>query len=420
MSSVIRPTAIGSKALLLAGLLLAITISGCGKRQLVRPTPQMDAESRFWVRVLLLEKSKTCTLESESSFVVLDAKERTVHARFTRTSSPVKIQISRNKITIAEKAFTGDQIIIFPDTPHIFRLNGQAYRGKLKLVLNGTGDSFTACNRVAMEPYLAGVVGAEMPDYWEMEALKAQAIAARTYCLYKKRNNKVNLQWDLKKTQASQVYRGLGAESTRIWDAVTGTHGQVLTVKHEDGSEGVFPAYYSSTCGGHTESSKKVFGDSFESLTGVRCNYCKEVAKPKYFYWPAAQFKKDYVSEKLFKKYPKLKSLKKIVTITPHTKSNHDDFSRITSVKFTGANGKNAFLRAEDLRLTIDPSGRKIRSTMCQIVTTKDSFKFLYGRGWGHGVGLCQCGAQALARRGYSGTQILAHYYPGSKVESIY
>ena len=169
-----------------------------------------------------------------------------------------------------------------------------------------------------------------------------------------------------------------------------------------------------------TENSKNVFGDSFGSLAGVKCDYCKEVAKPKYFYWPMVEFETDYVTERLFKKYPKIKSLQKIIDISPSKKSDYGDLSRITSVKLKGLNGKEAFLRAEDLRLTIDPTGLKIKSTVCQIVSTKDSFKFLYGRGWGHGVGLCQCGAQGLARKGYSGNQILSHYYPGSKIVNIY
>jgi len=420
LSSVTQLNAYRGKTLVLTGLILLISITGCAKRQLIRITPQMNAEQKFWIRVLLLEKTKTCSLESASSFIVVDAETQTTQAEFKKTTQPKNIKISEGKITIGGIPFTSGQLIVFPDVPHIFRLNGDAYRGKLKLILNRSANSFTAVNLIPLEPYLAGVIGAEMPDYWEMDALKAQTIAARTYCLYIKRNHGIKRNWDVSKTQANQVYKGLKVESSRIWNAVTATTGQVLTAKQENGLWDIFPAYYSSTCGGHTESSKNVFGDSFETLKGVKCGHCKDVAKPKIFYWPMAQFETDYVTERVFKKFSKLKPLKKIISITPHKKSNYGDFSRITSVKLKGSNGKDAFLRAEDLRLTIDPTGRKIKSTICQIVSTNGKFKFLYGRGWGHGVGLCQCGAQALARKGYLETQILSYYYPGSRVVNVY
>ncbi len=77
-------------------------------------------------------------------------------------------------------------------------------------------------------------------------------------------------------------------------------------------------------------------------------------------------------------------------------------------------------LRAEDLRLAIDPTGRRIKSTACHIVTWGDGWAFLSGRGWGHGVGLCQCGAEGLARLGKTADEILQYYYPGSQIVSLY
>jgi stage II sporulation protein D len=88
-------------------------------------------------------------------------------------------------------------------------------------------------------------------------------------------------------------------------------------------------------------------------------------------------------------------------------------------VKLTGSNGKSDLLRAEDFRLTIDPTGRKFKSTICQIANLGGKWAFLSGRGWGHGVGMCQCGAQAMARRGRTARQILSHYYPGSRILTI-
>ena len=405
-------------------LLLAIVHDGCKPRELVRPTLQMDIEPAFWVRVLLLDDVTDCTFKTGAAFSLTgqgsDRPTQPTRERFDTFNVPTKIEISAGKITIASQSFTGDEVIIWPGAPHIFSLNDDDYRGKLKLIVNPDGNSFDAINLVPLEPYLAGVVGAEMPDYWEPEALKAQAIAARTYCLYIKNRFGSKRTWDLNKTQASQVYLGLAGESAQIWDAVTKTYGQVLTCKHPGGTEDIFPTYYSSACGGHTENSEHIFGDSFEPLAGVQCPYCKDVAKLSVFFWPMTQFDKATVTTRLLQKYPKLKQLGEITDIVATERSDYGQFSRLTKVKLVGSTGKTDYLRAEDLRLTIDPTGRKLKSAICRIAKWDDKWAFLAGRGWGHGVGMCQCGAEGMARQGETARQILSYYYPASKIATVY
>ncbi len=387
------------------------------------PTPQMDIKPQFWVRVLLLDNVGECTLKTGSPCSIVnnqsDLQAQTIEARLELIDIPIEIKFIEGKITIASDTFTNNQLVICPDDPYIFNLNGNDYRGKLKLIINPDGSSIDVINLIPPEPYLAGVVGAEMPDYWEPEALKAQAIAARTYCFYTKKRFGNNRTWDLKKTAAHQVYRGLSAESAQIWDAVNQTKGQVLTCKQNDGTEDIFPSYYSSTCGGHTENSKNVFGDSFEPLIGVTCPYCRNVTKPRFFFWPAILYDAVDVTTRLVQRYPQLKPLGEITTITAAGQSNHGEFSRLTKIKLIGSTGKSDFLKAEDFRLTLDPTGKKIKSTTCQIVKWGDKWAFLSGRGWGHGVGMCQCGAQGMARIGKNTKQILSYYYPNSKISTI-
>ena len=401
-----------------------VILSGCKDRQITTPTHQMDIKPQFWVKVLLLDNVEACTLKIASSFNITDDPNLQTllpTARFDQIDAPISIQLINGEITIGGRPFMNDEVIIFPDEPYIFNLNGDAYRGKLKLTINPDDGSFDAINLVPPDAYLAGVVGAEMPSYWEPEALKAQAIAARTYCFYIKKRFGGNRKWDMKKTAAHQVYRGVSAESTQIWNIVNQTRGQVLVCKQTDGTEDIFPAYYSSVCGGHTENSKNVFGDSFEPLISVPCPYCKNVAKPKFFFWPMIQFDNAYVVTRLLLRYPNLKQLGEITNIEPTEQSDYEDaeFSRLTKVKLSGSNGKSDFLRAEDFRLAIDPTGRKLRSAICQIVKRGDKWAFSSGRGWGHGVGMCQCGAQGMARKGKNAKQILSYYYPGSKILTI-
>lgn len=412
-----------SKGTIAIILLLAVILSGCKKRQVPTAIPQMDIEPQYWVRVLLLDDIEICTLKMESSFSITDDPNLETllpTARFDQIDSPIDIELVNGQITIGGRAFMNDEVIVYPDEPYMFNLDGQYYRGKLKLLINPESGSFDAINMVPPEAYLAGVVGAEMPDYWEPEALKAQTIAARTYCLYIKKRFGKNREWDMRKTAAHQVYRGVSAESAQIWNSVNQTKGQVLVCKQSEGDEEIFPTYYSSICGGHTENSINVFGDSFEPLIGVPCPYCRKVAKPEFFFWPMIQFDNAYVVRRLITRYPNLKQLGKITNIESVSPSDYEDFSRLTKINLLGSNGKSDSLRAEDFRLAIDPTGRKLKSTICQMVKQGDKWEFSSGRGWGHGVGMCQCGAQGMARKGKKAAKILSYYYPESKIISIY
>ena len=404
---------------------MLIILGGCKARQLVRATPQMDIEPQFWVRVLLLDDVTDCKLKMSSPFSI-DTRDNPKAAgeQFGPVHTAVTVSVSGGRITIGSQDFASNEVTVSPGEPYIFTLNSDDYRGKLQIIINSDSNSFDAVNLVPLEPYLAGVVGAEMPKYWEPEALKAQAIASRTYCLYIKKRFGGNRIWDVRKSQANQVYLGVKAESAQVWDAVNKTYGQVLVCKGSLDSEEIFPAYYSSVCGGYTENSKGVFGDSFDTLTGVACPYCKDVAKPGFYYWPTAQFDKTYVTEMLHQRYPKLKQLGNITNIMAARQSDYQGaygkYSRLTLVKLLGSNGKSNFLRGEDFRLSVDPSGRKIRSAIFQIVNWNDKWAFLSGRGFGHGVGMCQCGAQGMARAGKKAEEVLGFYYRGSRIIRVY
>lgn len=406
-------------------IVLMVLLAGCGRREIVRPTPQMDADSRFWVRVLLLPNATECTVEAPSP---MRAGRRNVagtiptnEAMSTALDGSVRVTLSNGRIVLGATPHPADEVTISTEEPYVFSLNGQRYRGRLKLILSEDARTFHAINVVPLEPYLAGVVGAEMPAYWEPQALRAQAIAARTYCLYTKNRFGVNRGWDVSSTQANQVYRGLGAETAQIWNAVTATYGRVLVSEQGQSPEtGLFPTYYSSICGGHTEYCEHVFGEAFGPLKAVPCPYCKDVAKMGLFFWPMVQIDQATVTTRLADRYRTLREIGEITGMAAIEKSDHGSFARLTKVRLTGSTGKTEVLRAEDLRLTLDPSGRKIQSTICHIVPWGDGWAFLSGRGWGHGVGMCQCGAEGMARLGKTAEEILQHYYPGSAIASLY
>ncbi len=426
-----RIVAVGTRLRLRLGVglatcvvVLTVLLSGCERREIVRPTPQMGIETRFWVRVLLLSNATQCTLKAPSA---LRAGRPALGPEISAAqvvlppNASTRVTLNNGRFTFGDAPLADSQILVGTDKPYIFTLDGQDYRGRLELSVNSDGRTFSAINLVPLEPYLAGVVGAEMPDYWEPEALKAQTIAARTYCLYIKKRFGVNRSWDVSKTQASQVYRGVSAESTPIWNAISATYGMVLVSGEKPALDaGLFPAYYSAICGGHTEASERVFGDTFSPLKGVACPYCKDVARLGLFFWPMAQFDRTTVTRRLTEKYPNLKALGQITQIAVEDKSDYGDCTRVTRVRLVGSTGQTDTLRGEDLRLTLDPTGRKLQSTICQIVPWGNGWAFLSGRGWGHGVGMCQYGAEGLARLGKNVREILYYYYPGAEIVTAY
>jgi stage II sporulation protein D len=380
------------------------------------------------VRVLLADDANHCTIKIRGGFSLLNSDGSALAPDMISTGhgQPMEVAFSGGEFTIAGRKFATREITIAPDEPSTFVMDGNEFRGKLLLKSNFYGLTFEAINVVPLETYLAGVVGAEMPNRWETEALKAQAIAARTYCLYNKKKFGYTRDWDVARTQASQVYLGIRGESASVWRAVKETSGEVLMCEQTGlpgagvSGEELFPAYYSSSCGGHTEDAKNVFGDSFGPLCGVDCPYCRAVARPDVFFWPMVQFDRRAVTIALQRKYPQLIGLGEIANIAAVKQSDYPDFSRITMVNLTGTNGKSEFLRGEDLRLSIDPAGNRIRSIACKIAMIEGKVVFLAGRGFGHGVGMCQCGAQGMAMQGKTAGEILSHYYPGSKMVKAY
>lgn len=398
--------------------LLAWTFVGCWKRQVEYPSVSVTKVKKPDIRVLLFEKINKCTLKSAAGFSAGDDKSNAV-AHFISENTPVTVSVDNGQLKIGTSRFSGD-IRITPDNNYVMAVNDNYYRGSFRIKLSDDRNSLMVINILDVESYLAGVVGAEMPSYWQSEALKTQAVAARTYCLYIAKKFGTKRQWDVRATQANQVYRGLAAERITVRDAVRQTEGMVLLCIHPNGTRDIFPTYYSSTCGGHTENSENVFGDSFAPLSGVDCPYCIKVARASYLKWPAFEIDIAKASSKLTKKYSSLKRLKNVIAIEETDVSQNGSVRRINRVKIIGKDGTSDWIRGEDLRLTLDPTGMKLKSTACRIEQKGSKLIFHSGTGFGHSVGMCQYGALGQARQGKRFDRILSHYYPSSSIVKRY
>jgi stage II sporulation protein D len=363
------------------------------------------------MRVLLFHNRTECVVSAPGGFGVRD-ESNTVQVRFSSISGPIRICAYGDRISVGG-LFLDGAVILEPADPFVFFIDGQGYRGNLNLRLSEP-NSLRAINVAPIEAYLSGVVGAEMYSYWEPQALQAQAVAARTYALYIKNRFGKERSWDVTTTQANQVYRGLAAETATVRSAVEQTRGMILVCPAANGEKEIFPTYYSSMCGGHTEDSQAVFGESFAALQAVECPWCNRIARDSFRDWGPVEYSIEEIHRRLTGRYPSL--AEKLGKVTAVEIIRTGRFGRVTGVSILGSNGKKDFLRGEDFRLALDPSGMKLKSTIFSLRRKGIVYAFFDGHGFGHGVGLCQTGAEYLAREGRTYREILSWYYPGSEI----
>jgi stage II sporulation protein D len=273
------------------------------------------------------------------------------------------------------------------------RWNGRDYGGMIELIRNGDGMSLV--NEVLLEDYVAGVLRAEAGEKWPAEALRAQAIAARTYGAYH-RVLGAGKPYHLVASTAHQQYAGRVGLASPVWAAAIETAGQVLLWEGE-----LFPAFYHTESGGFTEDPRTVFAArNMPALRAVRCEFS---AGSPHFYW-TLDLKLSELAEML-RRYDMPVGAVIAIEVIERTPS-----LRATWVTVQGTRGR-VRLRGNDLRRIVGYD--VLKSTLFAVALQGDTAQFA-GRGYGHGVGLCQWGAKGMAEQGYVARQILEFYYPGT------
>ena len=242
------------------------------------------------------------------------------------------------------------------------------------------------------------------------EALKAQIIAARTYAMYEVRGRTLRrvagLPFDLFDDERSQVYGGMERETEGISKLVDETRGMFLIWEDR-----LIKAFYSSTCGGHTEPAWLILGegDKIPPLGGTACEYCKG---SKYFEWTAS-FGRGEAEKLLFPDRPDAHIEKiEITRMLPGGHAMEVGITLKNSSAVRKLHANNGFRRKL--------SPRRIRSTLWTKIEVGEEKITIHGRGFGHGAGMCQVGAYRMADQGNSDVQILEHYYPGAEVRKLY
>ena len=277
-------------------------------------------------------------------------------------------------------------------------VGGKKYFGGVRI--NKSGGTLTVINIVPVEEYLRGVLPEEMPISFSIEALKAQAVAARTFTLKNTGRHKAE-GYDLCSTTHCQVYEGVSSISAKTDSAIKETRGEVLYYK---GSAALTTFHTDS--GGMTESGLEVWGTDTPYLKSAE-EFSKQTQE-----WTVKISKADF-SERMGSAFGTLQKieLSPLVIGKPA-----NDRSKSGRIKFAIMVGKNK---------TVKMTGSQIRakfslpSTLCNIKIEGGEVVF-EGYGRGHGVGMSQYGAEDFAKNGWHYDKILFHYYTGTELKKLY
>ncbi|MBI2346269.1 MAG: SpoIID/LytB domain-containing protein [Deltaproteobacteria bacterium] len=268
---------------------------------------------------------------------------------------------------------------------------------------HGGDQHLTAVIQVPMQEYLVGVLSAELQPSWPAEALRAQAVTARSYALAQRQKQPAALTvYDLESSVEDQAYSHPGYADPRIIEAVDATRGEVLTVNGH-----LLKAYYHSHCGGITEPAANVWGETAaQGFSPIRDPYCARAPNRRW----RLTLHRDRLQAALAAAGHKVAAITGLKT-TPGVHSDRIALVTVETdgdpVQFSG----NQFRRLLGFQ--------ELKSTLFTLRARGNRW-IIDGRGFGHGAGLCQWGAKGMAERGKSYREILAFYYPGSSVMNWY
>jgi len=274
-------------------------------------------------------------------------------------------------------------------------INRRRFRGEMDIIRTEE-MRLLVINHLDIEDYIAGVLYHEVSHWWPLEALKAQAIASRSFAVYKSLESKKQ-DFDLSSDIYSQVYGGKTSEKYRTNRAVSQTEGKILAYRDK-----LLPAYFHATCGGHTENASLLWKTDLAPLKGRPCRYCE---RSPHYTWQK-EISVESLEGILNKSGYKIRGIKAIKT------SSKDASGRAKEIHIIDSLGVEK-IPSNKFRLAAGPN--LIKSTRFK-VEIKDGKAIFNGRGWGHGVGMCQWGAYSMARRGLKAEDILRFYYPGARI----
>lgn len=271
------------------------------------------------------------------------------------------------------------------------------FRGRTLVV--PTGNGLTAVNWVDLEEYLYSVIGGEMNSSWPEEALKAQAIAARTYALYERERQRRNPVYDLGDSPDRwQIYKGISSESPKTYNAADQTAGKILTYNNQ-----IILSVFHACSGGHTENVEDVWSTRVPYLRAVP-DFDQKIKDQKI---KECNWTKTFTPREISARISGIGNVKEMII------ENVSPFRSVKTLKIIGDKGTK-ILQGEEVRTAL-----KINSTRFIVNKDANGSFILQGLGFGHGLGMSQWGAYELAKRGANHLQILGYYYQGVALTPI-
>ena len=308
----------------------------------------------------------------------------------------------------AKNALTNPLLVASLSSPTgLVSWGDQKYKGELHLLTNPSQDSCDLVNNVSMETYLMTLLSKEMNGTWPLEALKAQAVAARTYAYERLQkvgsfdNEKLYHLESSEKDQVSGTYHDITKNTLQ---AAQETEGMILI-----GPSGkISPAFFHSKCGGKTLRPDQVWGGVEEGYRSVDCNFCHKTGMKNWNYQIKGN-KLTQMVDQVLKRYYADEIEGADIRLMPDSPYNSE-------IRLY-AGDRLHIIKKSYLR---NLAGREILPSNNFVIETKNNQFVVYGQGYGHGVGLCQLGALELAKRGYDYQQILSFYFPRHKLRRVY
>ena len=340
------------------------------------------------IRIAIVKSASEVTVAGEAILVTNEIGAPLVMAL------PVTVKPQKDGLLVGGKLY---QRLTFSASSAVY-VNNKPYRGLAELSIADKG--ILVVNQLPLEEYLVGLINCEISSAWPIDAVKAQAIIARTYAINRK-NARITAPYHMESSVIDQVYDGCLIEDSRARRGVQDTSGEVLTF-----GGAVIQAFYHSSCGGGTEDSENAWGVSLPYLKGVECQYC--LTSPASTAWEYKISLKD-LEERLRLGGQKVSGL---YDVKPGSTNSR---GRLKSVSLLGLKGSGT-ITGEQFRKAVGYG--VIKSTRFTVKSSKNDISFS-GSGNGHGVGLCQWGAKQRALDGFSSGEILSYYYPGTVLKKL-
>lgn len=347
------------------------------------------------VRVQLADNQQKAAVKHSGRVYVYT---QNLDKKYKLSSSGTLSAVMKSNGRVAVGSLVSDQpVIIEPDDGTLLTWNDNVYSGKIFIV--PAQYTFLLVEHVDLENYLYGVLPYEMSYSWPLEALKAQAVAARTYTL-KTLSASKNKYFDLYSDVRSQMYKGGGKQYDSVRTAVDATQDQVLTF-----NGALFYTYYHGNCGGGTDDvrSWSPSAKTIAPLAGAACGY--DTHSKSYTFSQNIPAGKVLAYAKSVSLTGKLKSIK----VSKPTRTG-----RATMLLLQTSKGSK-LVSCPKFRLATG-----LRSCKLTKITVQGATVRFEGRGFGHGVGMCQDGANGMAKAGKKYDQILKNYYPGAKITVLH